>query len=226
MPLGDEEINSSLVEIGRSLIDPPHPFLHFLARMKPTDVHEWLPSGRQNMEITRGKIWAVRSMLKCFPAESPKLITHQIDSMGVIMQKDDSVRQHSRALWLYDALKLPQLPINEPHLSALLSLSPFTMLDEHTLHYAQLQSNKETTTWICAFSLCMSSTLQTTVSIRNNSVASFWEECVLWRVFSFHLTVLIFHTLTLYETIQMGRVVQFRYTVGTIPIIAKNYSHY
>ena len=26
------------------------------------------------------------------------------------------------------------------------------------------------------------------VAIRNNSVASFCEECVLWRVFGFHLT--------------------------------------
>ena len=34
----------------------------------------------------------------------------------------------------------------------------------------------------------MSSTLQMTVSIRNNSVASFCEEYVLRRVFGFHLT--------------------------------------
>ena len=38
------------------------------------------------------------------------------------------------------------------------------------------------------FSLCMSPTLQMAVSIRSNSVASFCEECVLWRVFGFHLT--------------------------------------
>ena len=68
------------------------------------------------------------------------------------------------------------------------ALLPFPMLDEHTLHYAHLQSNKETTVWTCAFSLCMSATLQMTVSIRNNSVASFCEECVSWRVFDFNLT--------------------------------------
>ena len=62
------------------------------------------------------------------------------------------------------------------------------MLDEHTLHYAHFQSNKETTVWNCAFSLCMSPTLQMAVSIHNNSVASFCKECVLWRVFGIPLT--------------------------------------
>ena len=129
-------------------------------------------------------------MLKCFPAKSPKLIPHQIDSMGtgVITQKDDSVRQHSRAFWLYGASQHPQPPRNEPHLSGLLSLPPFPMLDEHTLHSAHLQSNNETTVWTCVFSLCMLPVLQIAVSIRNNSVASFCEECVLWQVFGFHLT--------------------------------------
>ena len=44
------------------------------------------------------------------------------------------------------------------------------------------------TMWTCAFSLYMSPILQIAVSIRNNSFASFCEEFVLWRVFSFHLT--------------------------------------
>ena len=131
------------------------------------------------------------------------------------------------------------------------------MLDEHALHYAHFQRNKETTVWTCAFSLCkclmgcslgdvgeepvtwmkrrrkgcrtsrasyanpsvaaltsqlilqsfrrrfayvmgtspmspgeppmMSPTLQMTASIRNNSVVSFWEDFVLWRMFGFHL---------------------------------------
>ena len=118
-----------------------------------------------------------------------QLIPHQIGSMGtaVVMQKDDSVRQHSRAFWLYGGSLHPQPPRNEPHLSVLLCLPPFPMLDEHTLHYAHLQSSKETTVWTPAFSLCISLTLQKALSIRNNSVASFFEEGVLWRVFSFHL---------------------------------------
>ena len=73
------------------------------------------------------------------------------------------------------------------HLSALLCLPPFPILDEHILHYAHLQSNKVTTVWTFAILLCMSPTLQMAVSIRLNSVARFCEECVSWRVFSFHM---------------------------------------
>ena len=104
---------------------------------------------------------------------------------GVIMQKNDSVRQHSRSFWLYGASQHPQPPRNKPHLSDLLNLPPFPMLDEHTLHYAHLQSNKQTTVWSFVFSLCISPTLEMAVSIRN-SVANFCEEYVLWRVFGFH----------------------------------------
>ena len=144
IPLGDETINSSLVERGRSLMDPqPHPLLHFLVRMKPTSTNVFLQIAK-NVEVTRGKIWTVRRMLKCFPAKSLKLIPHQIGSMGtgVIMKNNNSVRQYSRAFWLYGASQHPQPPRNKPYLSARLSLSPFPILDEVTLHYAQLQSNK------------------------------------------------------------------------------------
>ena len=122
IPLGDETINSRLVERGRSLMDPqPHPVLHFLVQMKPTSTNVFLQVA-ETVEVTREQIWAVRTMLKCFPTKSPKLIPRQIDSMGrgVIMQKDDSVRQHSRAFWLYGASQHLQLPRNELHLSALL----------------------------------------------------------------------------------------------------------
>ena len=119
--------------------------------------------------------------MKCFPAKSLKLVPHHIGIMGT----NYSVRQHSRAFRLYGASQQPQPPRNEPHLSTLPCLPPFLMLDEHTLHYALLQGNKETTVWTCLFSLCIYPTLQT---VRNNSVANFCEECVLWRVFSFHLT--------------------------------------
>ena len=166
-------------------MDPqPHPLLHFLVRMKPTTTNVFLQVAT-NSKVTRGKIWYVRRMSKWFPATSLKLIPHQIGSMGtgIIMQKDDSVWQHSRAFWLYGTSQHPQPLRNEPHLSALLCLPPFPMLDEHTLQYAHLQSNKETTVWTC-----MSPTLQMAVLIRNNSVASFCEECVSWRVFGFHLT--------------------------------------
>ena len=80
-------------------MDPqPHQLLHFLVRMKPKNTNVFLQVAK-NVEVTRGKMWAIRRMLKCFLAKSVKLIPHKIGSMGTgdIMQKDDSVRQHSRA---------------------------------------------------------------------------------------------------------------------------------
>ena len=59
---------------------------------------------------------------------------------------------------------------------------------------AHLQSNKETTVWTCALSLRMLPTLPIALWIRNNSVASFCEECVLWRVFGFNLTTTYIYT--------------------------------
>ena len=122
--------------------------------MKPTSTNVFLQFAK-NVKVTRGKIWAVRRMLKRFRAKSLKLIPHQIGSMGtgVIMQNDDSVRQHSRVFSLYGASQNYQPRRNESHLSALLFLPPFPMLNVHTLHYAHLQSNKETTVWACPFSL-------------------------------------------------------------------------
>ena len=78
-------------------MDPqPHPLFHFLIRT--TSMFVFLQVV-ENVEVTRGKIWAVRRILKCVPAKSLKLIPRQIGSMGtgVLMQKNDSVRQHCRA---------------------------------------------------------------------------------------------------------------------------------
>ena len=73
--LGDGTINSSLAERARSLMDPqPHPLLHFLVRMKPLTSTNVFLRVAQNVEVTRGKIWDVWRMLKCFPAKSLKLI--------------------------------------------------------------------------------------------------------------------------------------------------------
>ena len=128
---------------------PTHPLLHFLVRIKQMSRNVFLQVAK-NVEVTRGKIWAVWRMLKCFPVKSLKLIPHQIGSMGtgIIMQMDDSVWQYSGTFWLYGASQYPQPPRSEPHLSALLCLPP--MLDEHNLHYA-LQTNKETTVWTMRF---------------------------------------------------------------------------
>ena len=89
-------INSSLVERARSRMDPQtHQLLRFRVRMKPTRrPRMFFLQVSKNVKVTRRKIWAVRRMLKCFPAKSLKLIPHQIDSMGtgVIVQKN-SFRQ-------------------------------------------------------------------------------------------------------------------------------------
>ena len=70
----------------------PDLLLHFLVRMKQMSKNIILEIAK-NVEVTRGKIWALRRMLKCFPAKSLKLIPHQTGSTGtgVIMQKDESV---------------------------------------------------------------------------------------------------------------------------------------
>ena len=181
IPLGDETINSSLVERGSSLMDPkPHPLLHFLVGMKPTSNKSFFMS--QKMWKSQ---WEKSGLYGgCWGVSQPNLWSLSVTILAVCgralsCKKDYSVRQHSRAFWLYGSSQHPQPPRNEPYISVL-CLHAFPMLNEHTLHYAHLQSNNETTVWICAFSLCS--------LIRNNSVASFCEECVLWRVFYFHLT--------------------------------------
>ena len=173
-----------------SLMDTQsHSLLHFLVRMKPTSTNVFLLVAK-NVEVTRGKIWAVRRMLKCFPAKSVKPIHYQTGSVGtgIIMHKDDSVRQRSREFWLYGVFQHPQPQRKEPRLSAFVFLPPFPILDEHTLSYAHLQNHKEITAWAWSFSLCISPTLEMAVSIRNNSVDRFCEECAFWWVIGFHLS--------------------------------------
>ena len=139
----------------------------------------------KKLEVTRGKIWAVRRVLKCFPAKSLKLILHQIGSMG----KDNSVRQNSRAFWLYGTSEHPQPPRNEPHLSALLCLPPFPMLVRtHFTLRSPPEQYRNNFLDQCVFTMHASYPTDGS-SIRNNIVANFCEECVLWRVFHFHLSV-------------------------------------
>ena len=200
IPQCDETINSSLVEIDRSLMDPqPHPLLHFFVWMKPTSTNVFVQVAK-NVEVARWKIWDVWRMLKCFPAKSKKFIPHLIRSMGtgVIMKKNDSIRQHSRTLWLYGVLQHPQPPRNEPHLSDLLCLSQLPMLYEHTLHYSHLQSNRKTNVWTCAFSLCMSPILHVGVSIHNNMLPAFARNVFYGECSAIWLS-LIFFFLTAYD---------------------------
>ena len=177
IPLKDETIKSSLVERGRSLTHS----LHFLVRMKPTSTNVFLQLTKKRKtqgerselyggckSISQSNLW--RLYLTRLAVWGRALSCKRIIPSDSIPGRFDFMARRST-----------QPPRNEPHLSALLCLPPFPMLDEHTLYYAHLQSNKETTMWTCAFSLCMSPILQLAVSICNKSVASFCEECVLWQ---------------------------------------------
>ena len=125
---------------------------------------------------------------KCFPAKSLKLIPHHFGSMGtgVIMQKDDFVRQHSRAFWLYGASQHPQ-PLKKNHASLLFFACFHFQCWTNTL-YTTLTSRaikKQLCGPVRFHYACL---LPYRWQYRYISVASFCEECVLWRVFSFHLT--------------------------------------
>ena len=172
-------------------MDPqPHPLLHFLFRMKQTPTSVFLQVAK-NVEVTRGKIWAVWRILKCFPAKSLKRIP------SPNLQYGDG-RCHAKGwfhptafqgvltLWRVAAPSATEKRTTSLCSSLLVSIS--NVGRTHFTH-AHLQSSKETTVWTCAFSLCMSPALQMAVSIhRPNNVARFCEECVLWRVFGFRLT--------------------------------------
>ena len=168
--------------------------------MKPMSTNVFLQVAK-NAEVTRGKIWAVQRMLKCFPAISLKLIPHQIAVRGWALSckwmiPSDSILGHFD--FMEHRSTLSHQEVN--HTSAFLCWPPFPILDEHTLHYAHLQSNKETTVLTCAFALCMSPTLKIAVSI-HNSVASFCEDCVLCWVFSFHMTAKLYIYISVCSTV-------------------------
>ena len=135
-------------------MDPqPHPLLHFLVRMKPTSTNVFLQVTK-HVEVTRGKIWAVRRMLKCYPATHLKLIPHQIGSKetGVIIAKGlfgSTAFQGILTLW-----RVAAPSATKKQTTSLCS----SLLDERISHYAHLQINKETTVWTCPFSQCLSPT--------------------------------------------------------------------
>ena len=138
IPLRDETINSSLVERGRSLMDPqPHPLLHFLVRMKPTSTNVFIQVAK-NVEVTRGKDLGRTEDVVVFPSQISEAYPSSDWQYG-----DGSYVSCKRMIppdiipGCFDL----QPPRNEPHLSVLLCLSPFPMLDEHTLLYAHLHSN-------------------------------------------------------------------------------------
>ena len=79
----------------------------------------------------------------CWSVSQPNLCRLSLIRLAVWGRALSSVRHHSMAFWLCRVFMHSQPTRNEPHLSALLCLPPFPMLDEHPLHYIHLQSNKE-----------------------------------------------------------------------------------
>ena len=102
--------------------------------------------------------------------------------MDVIMQKIDSVLQHSRAFWLYGTSQHPQPPRNEPYLSGLLCLLHFQSWTNTFYTTLTSRTIKKQLCGPVRFHykfIRMSPTMQIAVSIRNNSVASF-ARCVFY----------------------------------------------
>ena len=172
IPLGDNTINSSLVERGRSLMDPqPLPLLLFIIRMKPTFTNVFLQIAK-NVEVTRGKIWDVGRICPGMCNTSCKWRINFSSSTSSFFYYSSSWSVSQPNLWSLSLIRLavwgwalscrrmilsnnipkhfdcrvlqhPWPPRNQPHLSGLLCLPPFPLLDEHTLHYTHLQSIKK-----------------------------------------------------------------------------------
>ena len=171
---------------------PPHPLLHFLVRMKPTSteillqVAKMWKSQREISELYGGCSSVSQSISEAYPSPD--------------RQYGDG-RYHAKVCFRPTALpgflnfwRVAAPSANKKRTTPLCSSLLASISNARQTHFtlAHLQCNKETTLCTCGFSLCTSPTLQMAVSIRRNSVASFCEECVLWRVFCFHLTVPLF----------------------------------
>ena len=170
----------------------PRPLLQFLVLMKLASTYVllqvakmWKSHGERS--VLHGGCWSVSQTNPWSLSLTRLAVWGRALSCKSIIPSDSIPGRFD--LMARRSIQHPQPPRNEPHLSVFVCLTPYPMLDEHAFLYAHLQGNKETSVWTCAFSLCMSPTLQMAVSISNNSIASFCEECVLWRMFGFHLTV-------------------------------------
>ena len=110
-------------------------------------------SCRQKCGNHKGKDLGCTEDVEVFSRQSLKLNPHQIAVWRRAFSckrwfRPTAFQGHTQQTCVFQH---PQPPRNEPHLSALLWLPPFPMLGEHTLYNAYLQSNKETTVWICAY---------------------------------------------------------------------------
>ena len=81
IPLGDETINSSPVERGRSLMDTqPHPLLHFLVWMKPTSTNVFLQVAKKmwNPQGERSGLYG-----GCWSVSQPNLWSLSVTRLSV-----------------------------------------------------------------------------------------------------------------------------------------------
>ena len=164
----------------------PHPLLHYLVRQKPTSTNVCLQVAK-NVEVIRGKFWAVQSMF-VFPTKSLKLISHQIGSMETELSSKRMIPSDSIPGYFDFMARRSTLSHQETnHISLFFLVCLHFQFWTNTL-YTSLTSRTINNLLTCTFSLCMSPSLQMAVPIRNNNVANFCEECVLWRVFGFQLS--------------------------------------
>ena len=178
IPLWDEAINSSFVGRGRSLMDPqPHPLMHFLVRMKPTPTNVCLQVAKK-CGSHKGKDLGCTEDVEVFPSKiSPD------------WQYGDG-RYHAKGWFCPTAFQGVEPYATKKRTTPLCSSLLASISNAGRTHFtlrAPPEQQRNNCVYLC-ISLCMSPTLQMAVSIRNNSVASFCEECALWRVFGFHLT--------------------------------------
>ena len=134
------------MERGRSLMDPQrHPLLHLIARMKQTFTNIFL---RQKCGSHRGKIWAIRSMLKCFPVKSLKLCPSPL----AVWEQELSCKRMipfdsipGRFNFMARCSTLSHQETNHTSLLFFGGLYFQCWMNTLYLHFTHLQRNKETT---------------------------------------------------------------------------------
>ena len=164
-------------------MDPqPHPLLQFLVRMKPTSTNVFLQVAK-TVEVTRersgvyGGCWSVSQ-----PNLSLSLTRLAVWGWALSCKRIipfDSIPGRFD-LWRVAASSATKKRTTPLCYSLLAFIS-----NAGRTHFTQRSPPEQ---WrnnrvdLCVF------TMQMAVSIHNKSVANFCEECVLWRVFGFHLT--------------------------------------
>ena len=148
----------------------PHPLLHFLVRMKPTSPNVFLQVAKNVSH--KGNDSICTENIEVFPSQiSEAVMDGRLHANGWF---HPTAFQGVLTLWCVAASSATKKRTTPLCSSLLASIS-----NAGRTLYAHLQSNKETTMWICVFSLCMSPTLQMAVWIRNNNIVRFCKECVL-----------------------------------------------